>query len=169
LPEHTFLPEFPLHRPLVACQLDANAYQKCLKVSDAELARLNIKPAAFHSEWNCTIAPARPEWMMPLSRLRHLPQISKEVPRIDAPISRCRMSKTWINAFKIALLAATKRQARRRPCGQLTRAGIKHAEQLTRSSEQGSWIGAIATGRMRESYRCIIDDRTLSVRQVVVR
>jgi len=45
----------------VACQLDANAYEKGIKVSDAEMASLNIKPASFHGEWNYTIAPRRPD------------------------------------------------------------------------------------------------------------
>jgi hypothetical protein len=45
----------------VACQLDANAYEKGIKVSDAEMATLNIKPANFHGEWNYTIAPRRPD------------------------------------------------------------------------------------------------------------
>ncbi len=46
---------------VVACQLDTNAYEKGLKVSDADLASLNIKPAAFHGEWNYTIAPRGPD------------------------------------------------------------------------------------------------------------
>ena len=45
----------------VACQLDANAYEKGIKVSDAEMAALNIKPADFHGEWNYTIAPRPPD------------------------------------------------------------------------------------------------------------
>jgi len=45
----------------VACRLDANAYEKGIKVSDAEMASLNIKPATFHGEWNYTIAPRRPD------------------------------------------------------------------------------------------------------------
>jgi hypothetical protein len=43
----------------VACQLDANAYEKGIKVSNAEMASLNVKPASFHGEWNYTIAPRR--------------------------------------------------------------------------------------------------------------
>ncbi len=46
---------------VVACQLDTNAYEKGLKVSDTDLASLNIKPAAFHGEWNYTIAPRGPD------------------------------------------------------------------------------------------------------------
>ncbi len=45
----------------VACQLDANAYEKGIEVSDAEMASLNIKPASFHGEWNYTIAPRLPD------------------------------------------------------------------------------------------------------------
>jgi len=45
----------------VACQLDASAYDKGIKVSDAEMAALNIKPASFHGEWNYTIVPRRPD------------------------------------------------------------------------------------------------------------
>jgi hypothetical protein len=45
----------------VACHLDTNAYEKGVKVSDSEMATLNIKPACFHGEWNYTIAPRRPD------------------------------------------------------------------------------------------------------------
>jgi hypothetical protein len=45
----------------VACQLDANAYAKGIKVSDDEMASLNVTPASFHGEWNYTIAPRRPD------------------------------------------------------------------------------------------------------------
>jgi hypothetical protein len=45
----------------VACQLDANAYEKGIKVSDAEMASLNVKPDSFHGEWNYTIAPRKPD------------------------------------------------------------------------------------------------------------
>jgi hypothetical protein len=41
----------------VACRLDGNAYAKGIKVSDAEMASLNIQPAAFHGEWNYTFSP----------------------------------------------------------------------------------------------------------------
>ena len=44
----------------VACQLDANAYEKGIKISDAEMATLNLKPASLHGEWNYTIAPRQP-------------------------------------------------------------------------------------------------------------
>ncbi len=43
--------------PTVQCRLDENTYQKGAKVSDAQIASLNITPAEFHGEWNYTIAP----------------------------------------------------------------------------------------------------------------
>ncbi len=45
----------------VACQLDSNIYEKGIKVSDEEMASLNIKPDPFHGEWNYTVAPRRPD------------------------------------------------------------------------------------------------------------
>jgi hypothetical protein len=45
----------------VTCQLDANAYEKVLKVSNDEKATLNVKPASFHGEWSYTTAPRRPD------------------------------------------------------------------------------------------------------------
>ena len=45
----------------VACRLDTNTYEKGIKVSDAEMTRLNIHPAAFHGEWNYTIRPRPPD------------------------------------------------------------------------------------------------------------
>ncbi|MDB5402035.1 MAG: hypothetical protein JWQ55_4053, partial [Rhodopila sp.] len=45
----------------VQCRLDRNAYEKGIKVSDAEMARLNIKPADFHGEWNYTFTPRTPD------------------------------------------------------------------------------------------------------------
>jgi hypothetical protein len=44
----------------VACRLDASAYEKGIKVSNAEMAALNIQPANFHGEWNYTFAPRPP-------------------------------------------------------------------------------------------------------------
>ncbi|MGH7104246.1 MAG: ISAzo13-like element transposase-related protein, partial [Acetobacteraceae bacterium] len=44
----------------VQCRLHENTYEKGIKVSDAEMAKLNIKPADFHGEWNYTIEPRRP-------------------------------------------------------------------------------------------------------------
>jgi transposase len=43
----------------VQCRLDENTYDKGIKVSDAEMAKLNIKHADFHGEWNYTIKPQK--------------------------------------------------------------------------------------------------------------
>jgi transposase len=45
----------------VACRIDASAYEKGIKVSDAEMAALNIQPANFHGEWNYTFTPRPPD------------------------------------------------------------------------------------------------------------
>ncbi len=45
----------------VQCRLDENTYDKGIKVSDAEMAKLNIEAAEFHGEWNYTIKPRKPE------------------------------------------------------------------------------------------------------------
>ena len=45
----------------VACRLDDSGYAKGIKVTDAEMAALNIQPADFHREWNYTIAPRWPD------------------------------------------------------------------------------------------------------------
>ena len=45
----------------VQCRLDENAYEKGTKVSDEQIANLNITPADFHGEWNYTIAPRKPD------------------------------------------------------------------------------------------------------------
>ncbi|MDQ2764835.1 MAG: ISAzo13 family transposase, partial [Pseudomonadota bacterium] len=45
----------------VACQLDSNVYEKGIKVSDEEMASLNVKPDPFHGEWNYTIAQRQPD------------------------------------------------------------------------------------------------------------
>jgi len=41
----------------VECVLDPRRYAKGLKVSNKEMARLNIQGDEFHPEWNYTIAP----------------------------------------------------------------------------------------------------------------
>jgi len=43
--------------PTVRCVLDENSYPKDVKVTDQELAALNIQTDAFHPEWNYTIRP----------------------------------------------------------------------------------------------------------------
>jgi hypothetical protein len=45
---------------IVRCELDSRFYPKGIKVSDDEMARLNIKGDAFHPEWNYTISPRVP-------------------------------------------------------------------------------------------------------------
>ncbi|CAH2405807.1 hypothetical protein MES5069_50007 [Mesorhizobium escarrei] len=45
----------------VECALDTRTYEKGVKVSDAEMASLDITGDAFHPEWNYTIKPRRPK------------------------------------------------------------------------------------------------------------
>jgi hypothetical protein len=45
----------------VRCELDTNAYAKGIKVTDAEMAALNITGNIFHPEWNYTISPRPPK------------------------------------------------------------------------------------------------------------
>lgn len=44
----------------VLCELDTRTYPKGVKVSDTEMATLNIKGDTFHPEWNYTISPRAP-------------------------------------------------------------------------------------------------------------
>ena len=44
----------------VQCCLDENEYPKAIKVSDAEMAALNLERDSFHGEWNYTISPIAP-------------------------------------------------------------------------------------------------------------
>jgi len=43
----------------IECALDTRTYEKGIKVSDDEMATLNITGDAFHPEWNYTIRPRR--------------------------------------------------------------------------------------------------------------
>jgi hypothetical protein len=43
----------------VRAKLDENKYPKGVKVSDAQLAAVNLSRHAFHGEWNYTISPTR--------------------------------------------------------------------------------------------------------------
>jgi hypothetical protein len=43
----------------VECALDTRSYEKGVKVSDAEMASINITGDPFHPEWNYTIKPRR--------------------------------------------------------------------------------------------------------------
>ena len=45
---------------IVRCELDSRIYPKGVKVSDQEMASINIKGDAFHPEWNYTISPSVP-------------------------------------------------------------------------------------------------------------
>jgi Rhodopirellula transposase DDE domain len=40
----------------VRCELDTGLYPRGIVVSDAEMADLSVKRAAFHGEWNYSIA-----------------------------------------------------------------------------------------------------------------
>ena len=44
----------------VRCELDTRTYPKGIKVSEKEMASLNIKGDAFHPQWNYTISPRPP-------------------------------------------------------------------------------------------------------------
>jgi len=41
----------------VYAQLDENTYERGVKVTDAQLAAVNLTPDSFHGEWNYTISP----------------------------------------------------------------------------------------------------------------
>ena len=43
----------------VKAALDTNHYQTRLKVSDAELGRLHVRPEPFHGDWNYIVSPRR--------------------------------------------------------------------------------------------------------------
>ena len=45
------------HGLLIQAELDTGCYPTGIKVSDHELAAVNLKPAEFHGEWNYTVAP----------------------------------------------------------------------------------------------------------------
>ena len=42
---------------IVRCELDSRSYPKGIKVSDDEMASINITGDTFHPEWNYTISP----------------------------------------------------------------------------------------------------------------
>ena len=44
----------------IKCTIDPNTYPAGVKVSDADMAALNLAPHEFHGEWNYTIAPRPP-------------------------------------------------------------------------------------------------------------
>jgi len=49
----------------VRAELDERKYPKAVKISDAQLAAVNISPHAFHGDWNYTIFPNKPKQSRP--------------------------------------------------------------------------------------------------------
>jgi len=43
----------------VYAELDENTYERAIKISDAQLAAVNLTPDQFHGEWNYVIKPSR--------------------------------------------------------------------------------------------------------------
>jgi hypothetical protein len=60
----------------VKCVVDQSAYEKGIKVSDKELAKVRIKLSAFHGEWNYTIAPTKAKIQRLLSSSALLLQVT---------------------------------------------------------------------------------------------
>ena len=52
----------------ISCDLDPDLYPKGIKVSDAEMASLNITRDVFHPEWNYKISPRNPNMSPNLKR-----------------------------------------------------------------------------------------------------
>lgn len=46
----------------VKCQVDNNIYEKGIKVTEKELASLNIESSTWHGEWNYAIMPHNHKW-----------------------------------------------------------------------------------------------------------
>lgn len=44
----------------VQCRLDERTYAKGRRISDTQMAEVNLVPEAFHGEWNYTIHPTNP-------------------------------------------------------------------------------------------------------------
>jgi hypothetical protein len=44
----------------VECRLDERTYAKGRRISDTQMAEVNLVPEAFHGEWNYTIDPTNP-------------------------------------------------------------------------------------------------------------
>ena len=42
----------------VYAQLDENSYERAIKITDTQLAKVNLTPDEFHGEWNYTIKPS---------------------------------------------------------------------------------------------------------------
>ena len=58
----------------IQAELDTNAYETGIKVSDEELAAVQIEKATFHGEWNYTISPSR-------KRISHFGEMPEAVER----------------------------------------------------------------------------------------
>ncbi|MSQ60860.1 MAG: hypothetical protein EXR36_14780 [Betaproteobacteria bacterium] len=43
----------------IRAELDLKKYPIGIKITDAQLASLNLKPENFHGDWNYTVLPAR--------------------------------------------------------------------------------------------------------------
>lgn len=43
----------------IRAELDRGQYPKGIKITDAQLASLNLKPDNFHGDWNYTVLPTR--------------------------------------------------------------------------------------------------------------
>ena len=43
----------------IQAELDRGKYPTGIKITDAELAQLNLKPDNFHGDWNYTVLPAK--------------------------------------------------------------------------------------------------------------
>jgi hypothetical protein len=43
----------------VYAELDENVYERAIKITDAQLAAVNLTPDEFHGEWNYIIEPSR--------------------------------------------------------------------------------------------------------------
>jgi hypothetical protein len=43
----------------IRAELDAGSYPAGIKITDSELAALNLKRAEFHGDWNYTLLPRR--------------------------------------------------------------------------------------------------------------
>lgn len=56
----------------VTCDLDRNLYQKGIRVSDDEMAAINIQRDDFHGEWNYTISPRKSSALTSLSNSQTL-------------------------------------------------------------------------------------------------
>jgi hypothetical protein len=44
---------------IVKAAIDDRKYETGIEVTDEQMAKLNIKPANFHGEWNYTITPKK--------------------------------------------------------------------------------------------------------------